>query len=104
MKTFLKCFGLAIAIQVFLIVVAGTVDSVLGLGDAVLGRFLLLYLPFISLIERWGHYHGNAALIEPFWRGVPLGILVYSLLAGVLGLTIRRHRQVKNAKPLFSQK
>ena len=101
MKTFLKYFGLSVAIQVSLLVLGGAIDSAFGSGDAVLWQLLILYLPFIRLIERWGAYHGNSALIEPLWKGVPLGILVYSVLASVLGLTIRRLLQVKNAKPLL---
>jgi hypothetical protein len=93
MKTFLKYFCLAVAIQLSLVILCGVVGSALGLLDAVLWRYLILYLPFISLIERWGNYHGDSAMIKPLWFGVPLGILVYSILAGILGLTIRRLRR-----------
>ena len=90
MKTFLKYFCLAAAIQMSLLILCGIVASALGLLDAVLGHLLILYLPFIRLIERWGDYRGESAMIKPLWFGVPLGILVYSILAGILGLTIRR--------------
>lgn len=101
MKTFLKYFSLAVAIQMSLFVLGGAVGSILGLVDPILGHLLILYLPFIWLIERGGAYHGDSALIEPIWKGVPLGILVYSVLASVLNLTIRRLLLVKNAKPLL---
>jgi hypothetical protein len=93
MKTFLKYFCLAVAIQMSLLILCGVVASALGLLDAVLGQFLILYLPFIRLVERWGNYHGESAMIEPLWFGVPLGILIYSILAGILGLTIGRLRR-----------
>ena len=93
MKTFLKYFCLAAAIQMSLLILCGIVASALGLLDAVLGHLLILYLPFIRLIERWGDYRGESAMIKPLWFGVPLGVLVYSILAGILGLTIRRLRK-----------
>ena len=93
MKTFFKYFCLAAAIQMSLLILSGIVASALGLLDAVLGHLLILYLPFIRLIERWGDYHGESAMIGPLWFGVPLGILVYSILAGIVGLTIRRLRK-----------
>ncbi len=54
MKIFLKYFCLAMAIQMSLLILCGVVASALGLLDAVLGHLLILYLPFIRLIERWG--------------------------------------------------
>jgi len=93
MKTFLKYFCLAVAIQLLLVVLCVVVGSALGSLDAVLGQYLILYLPFIRLIERWGNYHGDSAMIEPLWIGGPFGILVYSILAGILGLTIQRLRK-----------
>ena len=93
MKTFLKYFFLAVAIQMSLLILCGAAGSALGLLDAVLWPFLILYLPFIRLIERWGDYHGDSAMIKPLWFGVPLGILVHSILAGILALMIRRLRK-----------
>ena len=89
MKTFFKIFGLALGIQVVLLVLCVTLDSFL---NSVLDSYLRIYEPFILFILRSGNYRGDAAMIDPVIKGVPLGVLVYSVVAGVLGLVITKLR------------
>ena len=94
MKTFFKWFGLALGVQVSLIFLGAEADSLLKSGDALLSRVLLPHYPFMLLIQWWGNYHGEASMLEPIIRGVPLGIFVYGLLAGALAVMIKRFRRV----------
>lgn len=91
-KSFFIYFGLAVAIQVLLLALGVALRSVAGFIDVVFERFLMLYEPFIFLIWRAGNYTGDAAMIEPVIKGVPLGVLTYALLAGIVGFAVARNK------------
>jgi hypothetical protein len=93
MKTLFKWFGLALVVQVLLLTfVVVAMDRVIIFDRTVPDRYLTIYEPFIILISRLGNYRGEGAIIYPVIKGVPLGVLGYSLIAGVLALVIRRIR------------
>jgi hypothetical protein len=48
--------------------------------DAFVERYIYLYYPTITLVARYGKFTGDANIIRPILIGVPLGILVYSVL------------------------
>ena len=52
---------------------------------------IYLYFPTILLIEKTGHFVGCSNMIEPFLRGVPLGVLMYSVVAGFMISLITRN-------------
>jgi len=58
--------------------------------DIVFELFLTIYEPFIVLILKSGNYRGDAAMIDPVIKGVPLGVVMYGLLTGGLGFAIGR--------------
>jgi hypothetical protein len=89
MKTFLKYSSIALVVQVLLLIIVSIVQSEVP-GDSIIAGYLMLYDPFISLIYRTGHYTGEAGIIEPLFKGVPLGVFVYSVFAGAAGLVIKR--------------
>ena len=85
MKIFFKYFGLALAVQVLLLVLGVAVSYISG---PAFEWFLIVYEPFMLLIAKFGNYHGEASMIEPVIKGVPLGVLVFSLMAGALASAI----------------
>lgn len=92
MKKFLKYFGLAFAFQVLLLIIVGAIDSGFR-GHGVLDQYIMVYAPFMLLIYRLGHYTGEAGMIDPVLKGLPLGIFVYSVLAGAAGVGVNRLRR-----------
>ena len=92
MKTFFKYFGLALALQVLLLVLCGLVTSASG---PAFESLVLIYEPLILLILKIGNYHGEASMIVPVLFGVPLGIFVYSVVAGGLAVAIRKLSRLK---------
>jgi hypothetical protein len=90
MRIFFKYFGMALVVQVLLVVAGVTVGSVSSSVDALFERYLKLYEPFIVLILRSGNYRGEAAMIDPVIKGVPLGIFLYSVLVGALAFAITK--------------
>ena len=89
MKTFLRYSSIALVVQVLLLITFCLIQSLVP-GDSIIAGFLIVYDPFISLIYRNGHYTGEAGIIEPLFKGIPLGMVVYSLLAGAVGVVIKR--------------
>lgn len=78
--------GLSLAIQVVVL-------FTLGRWDAFLDKFIFLYYPTIWIVEHYGHFTGESNLIEPFLMGVPLGVLLYSIiLASILTFTRKAKR------------
>ena len=83
------CFytGLALAIQVLVLFALGR------WWDAFLDKYLLLYYPTMWMVERCGNFSGESRLIEPILIGVPLGVLLYSIiLASILTFTRKAKR------------
>jgi len=89
METFLKYSSIAFAVQVLLYIVVVLIDGALP-EHAILDTYLHVYAPFMLLIDRTGNLTGEAGMIRSILLGAFLGLFVYSLLAGAVGLVIKR--------------
>ena len=86
-KCFLKYFGIAIAVQLALLV--------LSLFIYYLGAFLYIYWPWMQLIgyltgENGGHAMAGTAII-----GWMIGMIFYSLVVGVVTCYFRQGRRTR---------
>ena len=75
--------------------VQGIVWATLGRWDPSFDSFVFLYYPTIAIVERFGHYTGEAKIIEPIMIGVPLGIVLYSVMLA-LALTFIKNSKAKS--------
>jgi len=93
MRLFIKYAGIAIAVQVVLLVSLGLLGNLISPAmDFLFELFLKIYEPFIVLVAKLGKFKGESAIIEPVWMGIALGVLVYSLLFGFVGVLLKRAR------------
>jgi len=89
MKRLFSYSVLASAIQAALICLAIVLSSALH-SESPAVVILYAYLPTILLIEHTGDFVGCARMIEPFFYGVPLWVLVYSVAASLAVIGIKR--------------
>lgn len=92
MRGFLKYFGIAAGIQLaacLLIVVLVIMFS--PRLDFLLVALFYAYTPTTFVIWKVGNFAGESALIEPIVLGIPVGILLYSV---IFGLALHRLRGV----------
>ncbi len=75
LKYFLICASLVLAIQVFLLIVLASAGNLLD-------KYLFFYYPTIWVVERLGNFSGETRLTDSILLGVPLGVFLYSFLAG----------------------
>jgi hypothetical protein len=91
MKTFLKYAGAAIGIQILFLVAGGMIVNLSNTHDSVFGDIVLyLYYPFIMLFVKFGGYQGESSMINPPLLGIPLGVLFYGIIVGLIFSYIRR--------------
>ena len=90
LKPFWKYMGLALGVQILLLAAAMAI-TYLSANDSILGVLLVyLYLPTIWLVGALGDFRGESGMINPILYGVPLGILIYSTLTGLLFSYLKR--------------
>ena len=90
MKPFWKYTGLAIGIQILIFAVVIAI-TYLSSDDSILGALLVyLYFPTVWLISALGNFKGESAMINPILYGVPLGILIYGIIAGAIFSYLKR--------------
>ena len=92
--TLLKIAGLAIilsAVQAIIVVGMFMISTSAG-NELPIVIVLFTYLPTISLVEKTGNFVGCANMVEPLLLGVPIGIVVYSLIGSFAVLGIKRLR------------
>jgi hypothetical protein len=89
MKRFLAYFSIAFLLQVIGLVFAIILIGGLG-AELPIMVMLYLYFPTIILVEKTGNFVGCANMVQPFILGVPLGILIYSLMISLVISRIKR--------------
>jgi hypothetical protein len=87
LRRFCKYAGLSAIIQ-FLIWFAPGLWS-----GAFLEKLIYLYYPTIWIVEKCGNLTGESKLIEPILIGVPLGIIVYSIILASILIYIQKSRR-----------
>lgn len=60
---------------------------------ALLDKFVFVYYPTIWIVEHFGHFTGESNLIEPILIGIPLGVLLYSIILASMFTFIRKSKQ-----------
>ncbi len=95
MKAVLKYCGILLVIQIVVwLLVAGIPPYVQSpLPDAVFTAVVILYFPTVWLVERFGHFTGEAKIIEPIFLGVPLGIALYSVMFALIVAKLRSSKR-----------
>lgn len=85
LKHFIKHFSIALVFQIALQVIVSPLLSRLSDGN-MLPDFLDFYVyhPFISGVIKAGGYEGESTMIWPPVYGTAVGILVYSVVFGLL--------------------
>ena len=79
----------------FLIVIQSVVWVVMLRFDSFIEISIFLYYPTVWMVERFGNFSGEANIIEPILIGVPIGIVVYSIiLAAILTFLKRGPREL----------
>jgi len=92
--TLLRIAGLAIiliALQAIIVVGMFMISAPAG-NELPIVIVLFTYLPTISLVEKTGNFVGCANMVEPLLLGVPIGIVVYSLIGSFAVFGIKRLR------------
>lgn len=89
-KRFLKLFTFAVAVQIVGALFLGLLVIVFPAVNPVLVSGFYFYTPTIFLIWIIGGFKGEAALIWPMVPGIPLGIIVYSLIFARVYVSGRR--------------
>ena len=91
MKNFFRYAGFCVAVQgllwTLLLIVSFYLTPAL---DSLVEKFLYIYYPTIALVERVGGFKGEANIIRPILIGVPLGIIVYGVIFGLICNYFRR--------------
>ena len=64
--------------------------------DFLLVALFYAYTPTTFVIWKVGNFAGESAIIEPIVLGIPLGVLIYSV---IFGLAMRRLRGVNGPSP-----
>jgi hypothetical protein len=91
MRLFIKYAGIALAIQVVLLGSLALLGNLISPTiDFLFELFLKIYEPFIALVAKLGNFKGESAMIEPVWMGITIGVVLYSLLFGFVGVLLRR--------------
>src|SRR5712691_3829276 len=93
MKRLFASSVLASAIQAALICLAVVLSSAVH-SESPAVVILYAYLPTILPVEHTGNFVGCARMIEPFFYGVPLGVLVYSVAASLTVIGIKRMNKI----------
>lgn len=94
MKRILAYSVLAFAIQAAVICLAIVLSSV-SKSELPVVVIMYAYFPTIMLIEKTGNFVGCSNMIEPLFLGIPLGVLVYGVAAGLI---ISRTKCIRAAK------
>jgi hypothetical protein len=93
MTTFIKYTVLSIVLQIFLLVVLGLVGSSLSPAvGAVFQIFLTIYEPVIYLVLKLGQFKGESEMIAALWLGLPVAILTYGIILGLVMSYLSRGR------------
>jgi len=79
-KHFLKLFIFALVGQIVAVLFLGMLVIAFPAMNAVLVSAFYFYTPTIFLVWLIGGFKGEAALIWPMLLGIPMGILVYSVI------------------------
>lgn len=90
MNLFLKYTAIVIGIQILLCIIVVVVVNLSPGHDSPLGALLLvLYLPTIALVGALGNFRGESAMIDPMLYGIPLGIMSYGIIGGMIWSLIK---------------
>ena len=91
MRHFVKCVVLSMGVQGALWILLLLVSFLLSPRlDSFVEGFVYLYYPTIVLVERLAGFKGDANPIRPILLGVPLGMVVYSVIAGAILSHVKR--------------
>ena len=94
-KTLIRYVIASIFIQGLFWLIFGVVGILMAPSptlDSLLGKLAYLYYPTIVTIAKLGDFKGDANIIRPILIGIPLGILAYSVLFGVVMTIIAKAR------------
>lgn len=85
LNAFIKYAVLSIVLQVFLMVVLGFVgSSVSPAVGSLFQTFLKIYGPVIYIVLRIGQFKGESEMVAAVWVGLPVGILTYGIILGLV--------------------
>lgn len=88
MLKFIKYVGLFFGIQAFFCLVC-LLLSVSAVGVDLMTPLVYIYWPAVLLLAQVLSTHGESAMMWPFFLGVPVGMVLYSLLLSCLYLFLR---------------
>jgi len=94
MKRPLAYSALVLTVQAAVICLAIVLSSVVK-SELPAVVIIYAYFPTILLIEKIGHFVGCSNMIGPLFLGIPLGIFVYSVAAGLIVSRIKYIRAAK---------
>jgi len=83
-----------IAVQTTVVVAMFMISTSAG-NESPLVMILFAYLPTISFVEKTGNFVGCANMVEPLLIGVPIGIVVYSVIGSFILFGIKRLRATR---------
>jgi hypothetical protein len=90
MGGFLKYFGIAAGIQTVACLLVGLLAGMFSPKlDLLLTGLFYAYTPTTFVIWKLGNFTGESAIMEPIVLGIPLGIVLYSV---IFGLAMQRLR------------
>lgn len=85
MKLFLKYASVATGLQILLCAAAWVSTELLPRHNPVFANLIYcLYLPVIVVVEALGIFKGQSGLVEPILYGIPLGVLLYGSIIGLI--------------------
>jgi hypothetical protein len=91
-KLFLRTFAIAAGLQTFVFLAFVLGAAMLPKLEFLLTWSFYLYTPTVYVIWLVGHFTGESAIVNPIVFGIPLGILVYSLVLALSLSYVRAKR------------
>ena len=93
MNAFIKYAVLSILLQIFLVVILGLVgSSVSPTIGSLFQTFLKIYGPVIYVVLKLGRFRGESEMVAAVWLGLPVGILTYGIILGLIISYLSRGR------------
>lgn len=93
MTTFIKYAVLSIVLQIFLLAVLGLVGSSLSPAVGSLFQIVLrIYDPVVYVVVKLGQFKGESEMMAALWLGLPMAILTYGIIVGVVMSYLGRGR------------
>jgi hypothetical protein len=74
----------------FLIVIQSIAWLCMFRLDSFLEKGIYLYYPTVLIVEKFGNFQGEANIFKPIVMGVPIGIVLYSIIIAATLVSLKR--------------